>query len=195
MTFQTLVVALELYAKETGDTKGWNMPPKWLKWEPFKSCWYVNGSCLGARDAIVRFGIGEAIDDFSKLKEGDFLNYDRTTKFGHSVIFLRYIYKGGSLGAEFRPAGETVGFEYFSSQGKTNGPGIIRAYFDGKCDESVENRDCHIIKSSLVMGRVGHPTEFRSQSDLPVAPSLLDTESLPSVPQDYVAPKFDLSEQ
>ncbi|MCX7958887.1 MAG: hypothetical protein N3B13_07555, partial [Deltaproteobacteria bacterium] len=149
---------------DTGDTRVWNMPSSWLKWEPFKHCWYVDSAikCYGARDALVKYGLGEKVDDFSKLQPADFVNYDRTNGTGHSVIFLNYLYDDGTSGTEYKS--NATGFRYFSSQGSTNGLGFKNAFFDGFCSDKFTNRDCGIIKSSLVMGRTWEPSQFIPQN-------------------------------
>ena len=163
ITMQTLVMAMNKYYEDTKDASVWNMPSSWLKWEPFKYCWYVDSAikCYGARDALVKYGIGEKVEDFSKLRPADFVNYDRTSGTGHSVIFLNYLYDDGNSGTEYKS--NAIGFKYFSSQGSTNGAGYKNAFFDGFCSDKFTNKDCGIIKSSLVMGRVWEPRDFIPQ--------------------------------
>ncbi len=163
ITMQTLVMAMNQYYADTGDPSVWNMPSSWLKWEPFKHCWYVDSAikCYGARDALVKYGIGEKVSDFSLLRPADFVNYDRTNGTGHSVIFLNYLYDDGTSGTEYRI--NAIGFRYFSSQGSTNGAGFKSAFFNGNCSDKFTNKDCGIIKSSLVMGRVWEPKNFIPQ--------------------------------
>lgn len=165
ITMQTLVMAMNKYFDDTKDSRVWNMPSSWLKWEPFKHCWYVDSAikCYGARDALVKYGIGEKVDDFSKLKPADFVNYDRTNGTGHSVIFLNYLYDDGTSGTDYKS--NAIGFKYFSSQGSTNGAGYKNAFFDGFCSDKFTNKDCGIIKSSLVMGRVWEPRDFIPQKE------------------------------
>lgn len=176
ITMQTLVMAMNKYYADTQDSRVWNMPSSWLKWEPFKHCWYVDSAikCYGARDALVKYGLGEKVDDFSKLKPADFVNYDRTNGTGHSVIFLNYLYDDGTSGIEYKS--NAIGFKYFSSQGSTNGAGYKNAFFEGFCSDKFTNKDCGIIKSSLVMGRVWEPANFipQNQGIAPLYPSDYD---------------------
>jgi hypothetical protein len=166
MTFQVLMMAMNLYYRDTRDARVWNMPSSATRWEPFKNCWYVNDAegrrCYGARDAIVRYGLGVAVKNFSELKVGDFVNYDRESGYGHSVIFMSFLLPGGKT--TYIYSGDVVGFEYFSSQGSTDGAGKMKAYFYGESCPDGATDDCGILKNSLVMGRVLHPSRFVKQA-------------------------------
>lgn len=79
--------------------------------------------------AMEKLGVGErvAADD---AQPGDFLQFWRTNKTGHSVVFLGWVKDGG----------KPIGFKYRSSQGSTKGIGNRIEYFagvpakDGKVD-------------------------------------------------------------
>jgi hypothetical protein len=168
ITFQVLMMAMNLYYRDTKDAKVWNLSTNAAKWEPFKNCWYVNTAegkrCYGARDAIVRYGLGIAIKNFAELKVGDFVNYDRTSGYGHSVIFMSFLLPDGKTTHTYNPS--AVGFEYFSTQQSTKGVGKRNAYFhDQKCPTPSVS-DCGILKNSLVMGRVLHPSKFVKQTQM-----------------------------
>ncbi len=191
MTFQTLIMAMNRYYSETKDGRVWNLPANAMSWEPFKDCWYVNSppgmgfSCHGARDAIVHFGLGIAIKNFSDLKIGDFVNYDRTSGYGHSVVFMKFLFAGGKT--SFVYGTDAVGFQYFSSQGSTDGAGFRDAYFSGNSCAAAATNDCGILKNSLVMGRVLHPSKFVRQNAL--FSSSLFSDSVPTsvlVPARYL---------
>lgn len=185
MTFQVLVMAMNQYFSDTKDSRVWSMTPAAMKWEPFKNCWYVNTAggkrCYGARDAIVRYGLGVAVQNFSDLKIGDFVNYDRTSGYGHSTVFMGFLLPDGTK--TFTYNSSVVGFEYFSTQGATQGAGLMKAYFSGeKCPSQF---DCGILKNSLVMGRVLHPSKFKKQAQM-FAMALSETESALEVPTRYL---------
>jgi hypothetical protein len=164
MTFQALVMAMNQYFSDTKDSRVWSLSSRAMKWQPFKNCWYVNSAegkyCYGARDAIVRYGLGVAVKDFSDLKIGDFVNYDRANGSGHSVIFMGFLTSDGKK--VYNYSSQVVGFEYFSSQGSTKGAGLVKAKFSRQSCAGAQ--DCGIIKNSLVMGRVLHPSKFIPQS-------------------------------
>jgi hypothetical protein len=94
----------------------------------FQKRWY--GATEESREiqcalAVEMLGIGERVD-VEKARAGDFLQFWRTNKSGHSVVFLGWIEEGG----------ERVGFRYRSSQGSTKGIGDRVEYFAG-----VEGKD------------------------------------------------------
>lgn len=189
ITFQVLLMALNRHAEKTGDQRVWNQPVSSMKWTPFKNCWYVNKEadghrCFGARDALVRYGMGRSVKDFEQLRPGDFVNYDRTSGTGHSVMFLGFLHEDRSVGETYRD--DVIGFSYFSTQTRTNGAGKMKAVFSGRKCSSGE--DCNIIKSSLVMGRVAAPAEFAAQS-VSLAERVLNLFSMfQATPEDVVVP-------
>jgi hypothetical protein len=74
--------------------------------------------------AVEKLGIGERIEP-DKALPGDFLQFWRTNKSGHSVVFIEWVEEDG----------RRVGFKYRSSQGSTKGIGDRVEYFadaDGK---------------------------------------------------------------
>jgi hypothetical protein len=87
----------------------------------FQKQWY--GATEESREiqsalAVETLGIGKAIEP-DEARPGDFLQFWRTNKFGHSVVFLGWIEEGG----------RRVGFRYRSSQGSTKGIGDRVEYF------------------------------------------------------------------
>jgi len=68
--------------------------------------------------AVDKLGIGKAIE-FKNARRGDFLQLWRTTKSGHSVVFLEFVKVGGS----------PIGVKYRSSQPATKGIGDNTEYF------------------------------------------------------------------
>jgi hypothetical protein len=188
ITFQVLMMAMNLYFRDTKDPRVWNMAAQATKWEPFKNCWYVNTAegkrCYGARDAIVRYGLGIAIKNFSELKVGDFVNYDRASGYGHSVIFMSFLLPGNKT--TYTYSSDVVGFEYFSTQTTTKGVGKMNAYFDGQTCSNTGINDCGILKNSLVMGRVLHPSKFAKQTQMFALAADAPTTSEVTVPLHYL---------
>src|SRR5262245_50765509 len=68
--------------------------------------------------AVEKLGIGKQIE-FKNARRGDFLQLWRTTKSGHSVVFLEWVKVGGS----------PIGVKYRSSQPATKGIGDNIEYF------------------------------------------------------------------
>jgi hypothetical protein len=89
----------------------------------FQKQWY--GATHQSREiqcalAVETLGIGEPVET-EQAQPGDFLQFWRTNKSGHSVVFLEWIEEGG----------ERVGFKYRSSQGSTDGIGDRVEFFAG----------------------------------------------------------------
>lgn len=101
---EVLVEALNLYANDTGskpkDYSPFHFLPK-VTWERLRpldlrgQIWIVkNSNSTGAAQAFENFGMGQRIS-FDHLFPGAFLNFNRTNKTGHGVMFLGYIDKAG----------------------------------------------------------------------------------------------------
>jgi hypothetical protein len=87
----------------------------------FQKRWY--GATEESREiqcamAVEKLGVGSRIEP-DDARPGDFLQFWRTNKSGHSVVFIEWIEEDG------RP----VGFKYRSSQGSTKGIGGRVEYF------------------------------------------------------------------
>jgi hypothetical protein len=87
----------------------------------FQKQWY--GATEESREiqcamAVEKLGIGKRIDP-DKARPGDFLQFWRTNKSGHSVVFVDWVEQDG----------RRVGFKYRSSQGSTKGIGDRVEYF------------------------------------------------------------------
>ncbi|WP_432797971.1 hypothetical protein [Poriferisphaera sp. WC338] len=97
--------------------------PKQIK--KFQSDWYGNTKETAERQgamAMQRLKIGRQIKKWKDVRPGDFCNYWRKPKGGHSVIFLDWVTKDKKI----------VGIKYRSSQGSTDGIGDNTEYFHGK---------------------------------------------------------------
>jgi hypothetical protein len=89
----------------------------------FQKQWY--GATEESREiqcamAVETLGIGKAIEP-EEARPGDFLQFWRINKSGHSVVFLEWIEEGC----------QRIGFRYRSSQGSTKGIGDRVEYFAG----------------------------------------------------------------
>ena len=58
---------------------------------------------------------------FKDLSAGSFLNFNRTNRTGHGVIFLGFLNRFGVEVPSF--SSDVAGFKYFSSNGLPNRPG------------------------------------------------------------------------
>jgi hypothetical protein len=101
----------------------------------FQKQWY--GATEESREiqcalAVQMLGIGQRVES-EDARPGDFLQFWRTNKSGHSVVFLGWVMDGG----------QRVGFKYRSSQGSTKGIGDRVEYFStpaGKEGQVVRER-------------------------------------------------------
>ncbi|MCB9851143.1 MAG: hypothetical protein H6817_10625 [Phycisphaerales bacterium] len=75
--------------------------------------WYIEGKGDSPQRGIVAYGLGRAIEDWEEAKAGDFCDFSRNNKTGHSVIFLEWTRDD---------AGKITGMKYFSSNSKGVGP-------------------------------------------------------------------------
>ena len=175
---ETIVVALTLYAKDSGDYSPFHYLPKksWERLTPVDlrgQIWIVkNSQSLGTAHALQNFGMG-TVEDFRNLKPGDFVNLNRNNRTGHAVVFLDYLDAKGE-GLEIFSK-EVAGFKYFSSQGNESngGYGYRYAFFsDAKCPilNGGRKRDCGIIRSNnsalLHVGRMSHPSDWKKAQAL-----------------------------
>jgi hypothetical protein len=100
----------------------------------FQKQWY--GATDESREiqcamAVQKLGIGRRIE-LDNARSGDFLQFWRTNKSGHSVVFVEWVEENG----------RRVGFKYRSSQGSTKGIGERVEYFaDEGHKEGLVDRD------------------------------------------------------
>jgi len=80
--------------------------------------WYIEGPGDSPQFGIVSYGLGKKIDKLEDARPGDFLDFSRNNKTGHSVIFVDWIKND---------LGQITGFKYFSSNSK--GVGFATEYF------------------------------------------------------------------
>ncbi len=105
----------------------------------------------GSGHALSLFGVGEELP-FSKLKPGDFVNFNRT-KTGHAAMFVSYIDKDNRYTTTYSDS--VIGFKYFSAQGK------------GKPDAGFEYRDAYFgAGRSPTAGAIVADTGVRKSQDL-----------------------------
>ncbi len=81
--------------------------------------WYIEGKGDSPQRGIVAYGLGRMIENWEEARAGDFCDYSRNNKTGHSVIFMDWTRDD---------AGRITGIEYFSSN--SGGVGPKTEYFD-----------------------------------------------------------------
>jgi hypothetical protein len=171
---EVIIEALDLYYKRHDATDAFHFIPRiyWTRSRPrdFRGeIWIVkNSPSHGAADAFANFGMGERIP-FRELDPGDFLNFNRTNKTGHAVVFLGFIDRKGQLLPEY-DATTVAGFKYFSSQGKDHpdgGLGYRWAFFSDVGCPTIggdKKRDCGVLRTEidnyLVAGFLRSPTAW-----------------------------------
>lgn len=174
---EVIATAILLYAKETGDTSVFKKVPAsmWTRGNVLSLranlFMYSGTRSRGTADTLRRFGMGREIG-FQSLRQGDFVNLNRTTKSGHAVVFMGFLDGSGndtSVPAAIR------GFKYFSLQGKGKpdaGFGYRWAFFEGTCPtlSRERTRDCHVIRSNnpvlLNTGRMNWPTDWQVEDSV-----------------------------
>jgi hypothetical protein len=93
--------------------------------------------------AMEKLGIGRRVKA-DEARPGDFLQFWRTNKGGHSVVFLGWVEEGG----------RRVGIKYRSSQGSTKGIGDRVEYFAGAA-----GKEGRIDPQRLYFGRLAERAE------------------------------------
>jgi len=88
--------------------------------------------------ALEKLGVGKRVPA-DEARPGDFLQFWRTNKSGHSVVFLGWVTEGG----------RRLGFKYRSSQGSTKGIGDRVEYFAG-----VKGKDGLVDVKRMYFGRL-----------------------------------------
>ncbi len=172
---EVIVTAMDIYARETGDTSVWNFLPK-SSWERQNRdnikghIWVDHSYSHGTAHALSNFGMGEIIR-FQDLLPGSFINLNRTSGSGHAVIFMAFIDLNGNEHDTY-PSTKVIGFKYYSAQGGSNvGEGGFDyrwAIFSGNSvPASLANKriDKNVINSTnqqyLNTGMMLHPSKWQ----------------------------------
>ena len=80
--------------------------------------WYIEGPGDSPQFGIMAYGLGKKIEKLEDARPGDFLDFSRNNKTGHSVIFVDWVKDA---------TGNITGFKYFSSNSK--GVGYATEHF------------------------------------------------------------------
>lgn len=112
----------------------------------FLRLWFVEYTWGdGPGVALKAFGLGDQIEDFSKARSGDYVQFWRTTGSGHSVIFINW---------QTDSKGGIIGLRYWSTQSSTNG-----------INYNIENFTGHggtINPAMVYISRLRSPEDFTS---------------------------------
>lgn len=168
---EILTYAMKIHARETGETNVFQAIPlsAWTRGTPLSLkaniFMFAGTGSRGTGHTLAEFGLGEELR-FADLKPGDFVNFNRTNRSGHAVVFLGYLKRDLTVSSEL--TGDVVGFRYFSAQGKGKadaGFAYRDAFFDGFCPSgSTMPRDCGVIRSNnrviLNAGRMWAPQRW-----------------------------------
>ena len=166
---EIIVEAMNIYRQETGSDGAHKQIPisSWTKGTPISLranlFMFAGTGSKGTGHTLERFGLGQQIA-FDALQSGDFINFNRTNRTGHAVVFISYLESDGVAVKQY--ADSVVGFRYFSAQGRGKpdaGFGFRDAFFDGYCPTTPTEypKDCKIIRSNsktlLSAGRMAAP--------------------------------------
>jgi hypothetical protein len=137
---EVIVTAINAYVAETHDTKPYTQFPVsgWNRMRPIdvRSHIWVDPrlDSYGTADALVTFGVGGHVK-FADLTPGSFINFNRTNKTGHAVVFMGFLDKDGKeFPSDQHPSLDTIaGFKYFSAQNRnSHGFGYGYGFFSNK---------------------------------------------------------------
>jgi len=136
LTFEIFFRAMQIRNKQKGinpdDFNG-------MSWEDLFNMmliWFVVGRGDSPREAIVYYGLGQAIDNWEEAKTGDFMDISRNNGSGHSVIFIEW---------QRDDSNKITGLKYFSSQ--SNGVGYATEFSSDSGGK--------VLREYIHIGRVG----------------------------------------
>ena len=137
-TFQVYMTAFENWDKKngkTGDLKGLSASQA----ETVRKIWYIVKTEYekGVQQALTQYGLGKAIPKWSDAQPGDFVQFWRNSKSGHSAVFSSWKYTGSKI----------TGITYFSCQGSGA----------GYASETIGSGAKQIDASRLYIGRAFYP--------------------------------------
>jgi len=104
--------------------------------------WYVEGKGDSPQRGIVGYGLGYKIENWEDARAGDFCDYSRNNKTGHSVIFIDWTRDD---------AGKITGIKYFSSN--SGGVGPKTEYF--------EDTGGNLMRNWVRLARVGSIENYK----------------------------------
>ncbi len=143
LTFEDLFRSLQQLNSDLGKGEDINkMTATDLRY--FLRLWFVESTWGdGPGVALKAFGLGDRIEDFTKARPGDYVQFWRTTGSGHSVIFINW---------QTDTKGKIIGLRYWSTQSSTRG-----------INYNIENFSGHggtINPEMVYISRVHSPEKF-----------------------------------
>ncbi len=170
---ETILVAMDLYEQETGDSTVWDFLPR-KSWSSqnntsIKGHIWCDGkiNSYGTADAVSSFGMGTHVD-FKDLTPGGVINLNRT-KTGHAVVFLAFLDKNCKETAVY--SDDVIGFKYYSSQGSSTNGGFDYRYahfydtsFAKSCPGTTDSCYAQSSQTILNSGVIYHPKYWRKTS-------------------------------
>ena len=157
-TFQVYMTAFENWDKKNGKTgslKGLSASQA----ESVRKIWYIVKTSYekGVQQALTQYKLGKAIPKWSDAQPGDFVQFWRNNKSGHSAVFSSWKYTNGKI----------TGLTYFSCQG--GGAGYA--------SETIGSGSKQINGSRLYIGRAFYPGAVKPDAGPPkdTAPPKKDT--------------------
>jgi hypothetical protein len=120
LTFEVFMQAFEEIDREVGGDGRINGVPFDELFE-FRTDWYVRDLYgTGIVEAMQNYGIGELVTNLDDVREGDIVQFWRHSGSGHNVIFIDWVTDS---------TGTRTGFEYWGTQGSTDGIGYSTESF------------------------------------------------------------------
>ncbi len=104
--------------------------------------WYIEGAGDSPQRGIAAYGLGKKIENLEEARAGDFLDFSRNNKTGHSVIFINWVRDD---------TGKITGFKYFSS----NSGGV------GYQTEHFADTGGKVLRNYFRLARVGSLENYR----------------------------------
>jgi len=104
--------------------------------------WYIEAKKDSPQKGIEFYGLGRKIEDWEDAKAGDFFEFSRNNRSGHSTVFIEWVRD---------PKGEIIGVTYFSSQ--FSGVGFATEYFSDTGGK--------ILRDWVRLARVGSIEDYR----------------------------------
>lgn len=104
--------------------------------------WYIEGKGDSPQKGITLYGLGRIIDDWDDARPGDFCDFSRNNKSGHSVVFVEWTRN---------EEGRIIGLKYFSS----NRSGV------GYATEHFSDTGGKLLRKWVRLARVGAIEDYK----------------------------------
>ena len=153
ITFEVFFRAMQERNRQLGipmdDFNGLN----WDNLFDFAMNWYVASGSKQTNNivlAVEKYGIGRGIHRLEEVQPGDFIDFNRENRTGHTVIFINWIKEVD---------GRVIGLRYWSSQGSTGGINYNEEYFNVFNKNGVKYGS--VIKDEMYMVRILPVSQYK----------------------------------